>query len=219
MVDPTGARTETRYGPHGEPTTLVDGLGQVTRRQLDPFGNLAGLVDPDGAKWELRFDALSQLTAWTDPGGGTWWREHDADVRPTAVVDPTGVRDMLAYHPAGQLVRTDDWLVTTGYGYDGLGRPTTEVRVDGSTRHVRHDRCGRVVTVTDAAGVCTDTPTRRAGGRTARCRPPAGGAVRPRRGRPACHPDRRQRPGMAHPPRPRRAACLVDQPHRLVETV
>lgn len=173
VVDPTGARTETRYGPHGEPTTLVDGLGQVTRRQLDPFGNLAGLVDPDGAKWELRFDALSRLTAWTDPGGGTWWREHDADGRPTAVVDPTGVRDTLAYDPAGQLVRTDDGLVTTGYGYDGLGRPTTEVRVDGSTRHVGHDRCGRVVTVTDAAGGVhrhTYTP----GGRPDRTVSPAG---------------------------------------------
>ena len=41
VVDPTGARTETRYGPHGEAAELVDALGAVTTQGYDVFGNLA----------------------------------------------------------------------------------------------------------------------------------------------------------------------------------
>ena len=151
-VDPTGARTETRYGPHGEAAELVDALGAVTTRRYDNFGNLAGVTGPDGAKWSYTHDALSRLTAWTDPAGGTWLREHDVEGNITAALDPTGIRTGYTHDKAGRLTGTDDGLVVDAFGYDELSRPTEHRRADGRTLNAGYDRCGRRISVTDAAG-------------------------------------------------------------------
>ena len=73
VVDPTGSRTETPYGAHGD--------GRRARRRARR-GHHPGVrrvrqprrpsPTPDGGKWAFRHDALSRLTAWTDPAGGTW---------------------------------------------------------------------------------------------------------------------------------------------------
>jgi RHS repeat-associated protein len=155
IIDPLGERTETRYGPHGHAAELVDELGLVTRQRFDTFGNLSGIVDPDGTKWSFTFDALSRLASWAGPTGGSWLTDHDPDGNLTATTDPTGVRRQFDHDPVGNLTGTEDGLVRLDYTRDSLGRVTTEIRPDGTTRHLAYDRCNRLTSRTDFTGGVT----------------------------------------------------------------
>ena len=211
-VDPTGARTETRYGPHGEAVELVDALGAVTTRRYDNFGNLAGVTAPDGAKWSLHPRRAVPADRLDRPG-----RRHLAARARRRGQHHRGPRPHRHPHrlhlrrvPAGSPASTTAWSSTASATTSWAGPPQHR-RADGRTRRAEYDRCGRRTTVADAAG--GHHPLRlhpgRAAGPHRHPRRPRG-ALRLRQLRPADHPHRRQRAAVAAALRPRRPAGRED---------
>jgi YD repeat-containing protein len=158
VIDPTGARSETRYGPHGEATEMVDELGQVTSRRYDGFGNVVGISAPDGAKWEMAYDALSRLVSTHDPAGATWMREYDVTGNLVASIDPIGTRYSAALNQAGQITNLSDGLTSAAFAFDELGRAVSHRRPDGTEMGATYDRCGRRTSVSDPMGTLYRRP-------------------------------------------------------------
>jgi RHS repeat-associated protein len=176
VTDPTGARTETRYGLDGEAEQVIDALGHVTSRRFDTLGNLVGMVAPDGAKWEFSYDALGRLVGIHDPAGASWLREHDAEGNVTASIDPLGARRSDTINPLGRITTIDDGATSTEFEYDELGRTTVQRRPDGTELRATYDLCGRCTSIIDPLGGVTRyayTPA----GRLARVTSPLGHAV------------------------------------------
>ncbi|MGH9180768.1 MAG: RHS repeat-associated core domain-containing protein, partial [Acidimicrobiales bacterium] len=176
VTDPTGARTETRYGLDGEAEQVIDASGHVTGRRFDTLGNLVGMVAPDGAKWEFSYDALCRLVGIHDPAGASWLREHDAEGNLTASIDPLGARRSDTVNQLGRVAEINDGVTSVEFEYDELGRTTVQRRPDGIELRATYDLCGRRTSSTDPLGGVTRyayTPA----GRLARVTSPLGHSV------------------------------------------
>ena len=183
------------------------------------------MVNPAGERGELTYTAAGRLLSTRDYDGATISLEYDGAGLPHRVVAPDGAATDFVFDDEQRVVgvrfANGD---TIGFERDEFGRETA-VDVDGSRWTIDRDQAGRVVKVTDPAGVAAEAEhdplgqwmsiadsTGRAVAARARAdrpRPPAAHAHRRARG--DLHGRRaagvhlvvgRQRPGTSATPRP-----------------
>ncbi len=150
-TDAAGRKIELRYDAVGRVLQRIEdpqGLALTTSFRYDAQGRLLREVDPSGRVSEYRYDREGRLTETaSDPAGlnlRTTYR-YDAQGRRVEVVEGIKGSDTSATR-------------TTHYGYDKLGRRTSE-SVDPSglnlTTTYAYDDNGNVIRRTDANGQTT----------------------------------------------------------------
>lgn len=159
-----GNSVKVEYDGDGSPVKRTSATGGITTytyddderltSQVDPRGN-AGGADPAAYTTKYVHDAAGNLTAATDPAGGTVAVRYDARNQVTSVTDPTGGTTRYRHDDAGQLLSTTpatidrDDPAPTEFGYDALGRLTSQKDPNGHTTDYDYDRVGRQTSLTD----------------------------------------------------------------------
>jgi len=194
-IDELGRRTATVYDSLGRTIrTLAPDAGQgrpTTHYGYDSAGNLRFTTDPRGTSagdpgftTYFFYDALGRKTATVDALGADWPVTAIPEVLPATV---TTNATRTVYDARGRVAAITDALgQTTDYGYDNLGRRTSEIAADpdgtgplprpvtrftydavgnqtsvidplGNTTTSDYDALDRRTTVTDARGFSTTT--------------------------------------------------------------
>lgn len=157
--------TTSRLG--GSTTVVRNGRGLVT--ELDPAGS-----DPV----EITYDAADRMETVTDASGTTTYTYDGTERIPATITDddshsttvdvvdglvatmtdPDGVTFEYRYNSLRQLEEIEDeYGNVTTYGYDGVGRHTSEELPSGALTEITYDSAGRPDTVTAADGGVTTT--------------------------------------------------------------
>lgn len=195
--------SQTEYGPTGEILSTTDPLGHMTHYMYDVAGRQLSMTDAENRATNYTYDVQGRLQSviWPDAGVETYtydvlgrWREHtrqdDTTIRlemdrggRVAVrryLDEHGTEqdiDTFAYDQRGRLLSAHKgrYVNTVSFGYDPLGRITTETLAFGPQANPTesyeilqsYDGLGRLIGITDPEGV---TIERRYGSTGARIR-------------------------------------------------
>jgi len=143
QVDPSSGTTVRTYNGFGEVTTETNGAGEVTEHHYDLLGRIERTVSPDGTAtntWDTAANGKGMLATARSAEGVVKTHTYDDVSRPATV---TWTVDGVGY--------------AVGYGYDGIGRPSTidYPAVPGATGSLKvvngYNPHGYLATVSDAA--------------------------------------------------------------------
>ncbi|ECA7920662.1 DUF4329 domain-containing protein [Salmonella enterica subsp. enterica serovar Chichester] len=130
--------------------------GSVTRSEYDPAGRLKVQTDAAGKRTEYSLHMASgMVTAVTGPDGRTVRYGYNSQRQLTSTTYPDGLRSTREYDDKGRLTaETSRSGETTRYSYDN---PQSELPsgiqdATGSSKTMRWDRYGQILTFTDCSG-------------------------------------------------------------------
>ena len=124
--------------------------------ERDGAGRLLAMVNPAGERGELIYTAAGRLLSTRDYDGATIRLEYDGAGLPRRVVAPDGAATDFVFDDEQRVVGVQFANGDTiGFERDEFGRETA-VDVDGSRWTIDRDQAGRVVKVTDPAGVAAE---------------------------------------------------------------
>ena len=177
IVDSDGVADEFEVGAEGTIATYRTALGDITRFEYSPAGaisarhlpdgrvvgyerdeagRLLAMVNPAGERGELTYTPAGRLLSTRDYDGAAITLEYDAAGLPTRVVAPDGAATDFVFDDEQRVVgvrfANGD---AVGFERDEFGRETA-VDVDGSRWTIDRDQAGRVVKLTDPAGVAAE---------------------------------------------------------------
>ncbi|WP_380283427.1 RHS repeat-associated core domain-containing protein [Kitasatospora purpeofusca] len=178
VADPAGtvlARTGYGYDAAGNTVSVTDPDGQVRRTAYDARNQATTLTDPpvrpgDAASAPvtgLGHDLLGRLTRITDANGNATHQRYntlglaEAQSLPAVPADQSAAdrTTTTAYDAAGQVTGiTEPGGVKRTFGYDGLGRLTTEAGTGGdgdASRTFGYDLAGRITSASAPGGAQT----------------------------------------------------------------
>ncbi|HVU82603.1 MAG TPA: hypothetical protein VHD89_11410, partial [Rhodanobacteraceae bacterium] len=164
---PLAAKPVLGSPPASISPTSTSGLDRVTRRVYDAANRLVATVEATGAVVQSSFDGAGNLTQvkrfakllttaqFAALSSKPTWADIDAVVGRDATADRTTTQHFDA---ANRLADTsDDAGHITSYGYDGVGRLTSQAQnnttsVGARTTLYSYDGAGRTLSVRDALG-------------------------------------------------------------------
>jgi RHS repeat-associated protein len=122
----------------GRKSTLTDPKGNVTTRYTDVRGSLRRVVDPaPGGTTSYTWDHFGNLLSMTDPIGAASSATYDVRGFKRTSFDPDAGAWSYIANSLGELVsQTDANGRVTTLGYDLLGRLTSRVELEGTSRWV-----------------------------------------------------------------------------------
>jgi RHS repeat-associated protein len=145
------------YAPFDTLGTITDILGNKTVRTFDRLGRLIDDLDPDRGHRTYQYNALGDLISATKGAGQALNYQYDPVGRLTWIQDPVD-GDVkytwdIATNGVGKLATIDAPAsgVTTTFGYDTIGRPTTKnwmIGADTYSMTSSFDPVGRVAGIT-----------------------------------------------------------------------
>ena len=148
-----GDITGFEYSPAGAIAARYLPDGRVVGYERDDAGRLLAMVNPAGERGELTYTPAGRLLSTRDYDGAAITLEYDGAGLPHRVVAPDGAATDFVFDDEQRVVgvrfANGD---TIGFERDEFGRETA-VDVDGSRWTIDRDQAGRVVKLTDPAGV------------------------------------------------------------------
>lgn len=162
------ASTTYAYDVLDQLTGVTDHLGNVTAIQYDKLGYKKEMNDPDMGRWTYKYDPAGNLIEQTDARGQTIKITPDSLNRVSTkeflvgglpsggpkieyFYDSYPAPPGFTSYPVGRLTRVKDWSGEHVFGYDALGRRTTEQHtIDAATYTVtrQFDPLGRETSLT-----------------------------------------------------------------------
>lgn len=155
-VDANGARSTTAYNLRGQPVSQTNAAGQTTGYEYDEVGLLRKVTEPHGYVTEYRYDPNGNQTCVIDANAAAGLQQKNADGctesrvydQLNRVIQVRNAYDRLtttALDLAGNpLTRTDAEGRRYVWGYDGLGRLTSETDFSGLSTSFQVDEAGNV---------------------------------------------------------------------------
>jgi YD repeat-containing protein len=158
------ATTTTTYDAAGEATAVTNALNQTTDYSYMPQGWLASVTDPLGNQTSYTYDRVGDvltetLTGANNSGSTTFTWTYNSLHQLATAVDPVGLlTTSYVYNPDGELTSVNGYNNGQGsmsYGYDALGRMTSQSDGMNDTTNYSYDGVGNLTKQTDPLGNAT----------------------------------------------------------------
>lgn len=152
-TDALGNKTTYAYDQLGDTATVTDPAGGITHYTYDTNGDQLSVTNPAGAQTQATYDYLGRKLTSTqvdrNPSPAAYTTTYayaDTAGLLSSVTTPAGVTTSYAYDPAGERTQmTDGARNVTRYGYDLLGRQTSQTLPDGTSQHAVYDEAGNAI--------------------------------------------------------------------------
>ncbi len=149
-IGPDGAKVELEYGPHDQPSRVIDSVGGEWQWQRDEQGRVIERKDPLGRVTLLQYQG-PWLVSVTDPAGGHTAIGYDPNGNVHAIAAPDGATTHYRHDGLGRLVSiTDPKANAQRRELDLMGRAVRVHEPDGNLRELAYDPEGNVVHAKDA---------------------------------------------------------------------
>ena len=149
LTRPDSTTQSTTYWPDGALKTQVGGTSATVNYNEDGLGRVSSIVDPIGRTTSYTYDAVDGVLTTTSPAGQVTTNTYDASgaLLTTTYSDGTTGNVTRTYNSAGQPATLVDHTGTTTFGYDSLGRLTSQLTPSQTVGYVYNLR-DQVTTLT-----------------------------------------------------------------------
>ncbi len=158
-TDATAAKASVTYRGDGTVATSTDPANQASgnaTRYHYSHHQLAGITPPSGNSLDatqIGYDGFGRPSMVTTGNGVAITYTHDAADRLTGVSYSDGTPSVtFDYGPNGNVVHRSGPAGTTDYGYDALGRLTSQTGPGGADLAYGYDPAGNLTGLTDSRG-------------------------------------------------------------------
>jgi RHS repeat-associated protein len=159
-----GDTTTLTRDVRGQVLTTEDSRERLIINEYDAFGNLVARTDGEDAIVSYEYDASGNLTKATDPLLKDTAFTYDTEGNQVTMTDTLGHLSTTTYDDMNRrtsmarsrtLPNSTQETITTSYGYDALGKPTTTTDPYGKVTTIAYDEIGKVSSVIAKNGSVT----------------------------------------------------------------
>jgi RHS repeat-associated protein len=156
VTRPSNRETQWTWAGGLYPATYLEEGGRTTEFEYDGNFAITKMILPDGTDYEYGYDAAGRLTSRTLPSDEVITAEYDGWNRRTRIAHPNGDETVVTYNDFDQV---EEVTSTTGgtitYGYDSIGRVTTQT-YNGRTVQYQYSPDYKTYTTIYPSGVTVD---------------------------------------------------------------
>jgi RHS repeat-associated protein len=159
-----GETTTLTRDDDGQVLTSEDERGRLIINEYDAFGNLVARTDGESAIVSYEYDTGGNLTKMIDPLEKETVFTYDSEGNQVTMTDALGNTSTTTYDDMNRrtslarsrtLPNSTLETITTSYGYDALGKPTTVTDPYGEITSIAYDEIGKVDSVVAKNGSIT----------------------------------------------------------------